>query len=99
MNIFKKVKNYINNLECESTFTYNDIYDKLLRNLEWSEGNSSLLQLYLAAFSQVGVLEPSEDLSEYTVKRKIVDDLSLYNFLEVINGGNYKEWFVQVCQP
>jgi len=97
MCMFHKLRNYINNLDCGSKINFDNVSEKLCTGeLNKSEG---LLRLYFATLSKAGVLQETDDLSEYTIKAKILEDLTLYDFLDAINGGNFKEWFIKVCQP
>lgn len=97
MSFFNKFRKHINTLECGQKVTREELYETLIGRDNWDSGNSDLLTFYLASFSKTGILEPKEDLSEYTIKNKIAEDLSLYDFLEVVDGGTFKEWFIQVC--
>jgi hypothetical protein len=98
MSFFKKFRKHLNSLECGSKITYEDLYDKLIGRDNYDSRSSELLKIYLAGFSKTGIIEPKEDLSEYIVKNKVAEDLTLYDFLEVVEGGSFKEWFIQVCE-
>ena len=95
MSTFCKLRNYLNSLTCGDVFTLNDIYENLDKPDE-DRTSSSLIDVYLYGFEAGGIIKSTENWTEYILKHKITQKVSLLDFLEKAEGDNWKEWFVQL---
>ena len=84
-------------MPCGKEFSLDDIYENL-DGPDEDRTPSSLIDIYLHGFEKGGVIEQTEGWRKYIIKNKITKKITILDFLEKTEGGDWKEWFVQVCE-